>query len=488
MKQKPEKALIADLSSAHIKIQKLANKIADYKVELSEVRSDRRYLRKRIKALESSRSAWKSKSQSNGLKYKELKKNISRKEKAKRHQYDLWLVNLCCFLRTYCGIDYRKIVKVLKMLSIVFQLELIRIPSANSVQNWVSKWGLYHLESVGNQIESKEVCLIIDESIRLGNQRLLLCLACEAIKHSSSSLTYESVSVCYINSASSWSGADIQSALSKVAHAQSWEIAYIVSDGASNLKKTADLLGVFSVPDISHAIGHCLRKTFAKSEKYKAFSKLLGTYQYKGVHQKLSYLLPPKQRKKARFMNQKPQVQWACTLLNKWSYLQDKEAEFFADLKAHKAIIDSLKTCIDLGQSFACILKKEGLTQQSLEKGLKHLAQKDSCQDEYVKIFISYLMGYINVYQAIVKKDGRCFHACSDIIESMFGTYKEKVSQNPLIGLSLLSLEIPLWGKDKKAAPVKKALEDIFMADLDQWRKNKNNDNQALRRAKFFKK
>ncbi len=204
---------------------------------------------------------------------KQLRVKLKRYEKAKGHQYELWKVDLCVKLRLLGGCSYRCICRILLILDMSFQLSCEEYPCANTIQNWVSKVGLYLLKYADTELDDKKVCLIIDESIRLGNEKLLLILACRADKAKQGALSYQDVEVCYMRGSDSWTGEKIQKEIDKLIKNKAYDLDYIVSDQASKMTKAARLLAVPHLPDLSHAIGTCLRRTFEKEEDYKLFIK-----------------------------------------------------------------------------------------------------------------------------------------------------------------------------------------------------------------------
>lgn len=485
-----QKVQIASLREAKSKIQKLTQLRLKDKATLSDIRFQNRKLKREKKALEKSRDNWKEKNTKRRLENKQLTAKVKRLEKAKRHQYELWKVDLCVKLRLLAGCSYRCICRILLILDMSFHLSCGEYPCANTIQNWVSKVGLYRLKYADNELDGEKVCLIIDESIRLGNEKLLLILACRADKVKQGGLSYEDVEVCYMRGSDSWTGEKIQKEVDKLLGDKDYDLDYIVSDQASKMIKAARLLEVSHVPDLSHAIGTCLRRTFEKEDDYKLFIKQIATYQSKGVNRSFSYLCPPKQRSKARFMNQKKIVKWSVSVLGKLNKLCENSKVFFADIVNHKAMIQVLDTCIELAEKVALPLKKKGLSKDTIQAALKIIEEAEKKATGLVQIFIQHFKQYLNDYQVFILKRGGVCQICSDVIESMFGTYKDKVSQNPLMGVTLLSLELPAlcMESNELSDTIKTALEDISILDLKKWRQNHSIDNQVVKRRDFHKK
>ena len=102
------------------------------------------------------------------------------------------------------------------------------------------------------------------------------------------------------------------------------------------------------------------------------------------------------------------------------------------------------------------------------------------------------IKGYMTIYEDFLNDQDPdcCIHVSSDIIESMFGVYKNKANNYALTGLTKLNLELPLYCMSQKQVKqlVLLALEGISMTDLSQWVEEHSSDNQLIRRLKFFKK
>lgn len=429
-----------------LKIRKLEGEIENWekkvlrlKQEKKLFRGELKHFRKRVKELTASRDSWKEKLKTKQVENKLLKAQLGRLGKAKWHQYDLSLVDLCISLRLYCGCSYQSICTILLVLSRCLKLTLSRRPCANTIQNWVSKVGLYELEVSESRFSTQPVALIVDESIRLGQEKLLLILGTPWEKQNSRALGFEEVEVLYMEGSKSWTGEKISKVIKKVVATQGLELKSILSDQDGKLKKAARLLGLSHLPDISHAVATCLRRTFEKRADYKAFTKLISSYQSRCVNQDLSYLSPPKQRAKARFMNQEGIVNWAKKLLDRFEKLNDKEQAFFKQLADHKPIITVLSDALSLARKIALPLKTEGLSTKTLRQARKILESSQSSNDNQgcLAVFLKHIETYLDHYQCFTDENPEIsIPVSSEIIESMFGKYKTKAHSYALTGLT----------------------------------------------------
>lgn len=478
------------------KVKKIEKELTEALKKLERLKKDNRrcrqkinQLKQRIRELIKSRDRWKAKLKVKQEEVKKLKVKISRVGKAKWHQYATWLIGLCVLLRIYCGCSYGCIRRILVLLNSYFQLGLKKLPCENTIQNWVSKMGLYTMKQGTYNSTGEQVSLIIDESIRLGQEKLLLILSIPFNKLKQGALSFQEVQVVFMKGATSWTGKKISEVIEKLQKTYGFEVINILSDEDSKLKKACRLLEISHVPDISHAVATCLKRVFEKTEEYKKFKTLLASYASKGVNQALSYLCPPKQRTKARFMNLQRVVKWANKMLERFDKLNKKEALFFKDLTAQASLVNLLESCLCLAKAISLPFKLKGLSTQTIQQAQKQITLMN-VEEDYLKAFLKEIKKYLTHYQDIIETfEGKSIHASSEIIESMFGKYKSKANNYALTGLTSLNLELPIYGISIEKVPPQMvdALEGISIVDLIQWREDNSSDNQLVKRLRWFK-
>ena len=475
-------------------------KVAKLSTTNKELRCELRAAKKKIKRIDSSRVNWRDKAVSRREGQDKLKRQLKGQNEAhypKRHQYPTWVINLVIVLRIYCNCSYGSLPKILEVLQkeYLYCASELKVPNKKTMQNWVSKVGYFYIKQIDKELVGEELCLIMDESVRLGTEKLFLALVCPYQKWLEGNLRADQVRVIYVSGRSSWTGDKIAIELNKVIKENDLRIKYVLSDEGTNLKRATRLLKLPHIADISHLIATCLKKNFQNREDYKAFVKTVGQCSTKLSMGVYSFLRPYKQRVKARFLNQGKTVNWATIILEKWSSL-DKEAQAkLSALPDHKAIIELLGTVLDLARQVAKILKNSGLNQQTIQQTMQLVDEviEDSTADEVVKTFAKHLQSYLVKYDEFINLEawkGQTIPVCSDVIERLFGRFKAKVGDNHFVTASTISLELPLMCLDKEelTKKIKTALETIFMSDLKVWKQKQSTDNQSGKRAKFFKK
>lgn len=507
------------------KIVHLEEKVKKLQLKNKNYSKSLKYQKKRVKQLEKSRDTWKTKTASKSKRIKVLNKRLKSTSKIKRHHYSLFIVTISILLRIVGGCSYRSIPKILGILNGLGILDLMKLPCANTVQNWVSKLGHYSLEASSSLLKSKEFCLILDESMNQGNERSMLMLLAPLHPIKEQSLAYQQVKVCHLSGQSSWTGDKIKSKVKELMEQEDLDIKMLLSDEDSKLLKAARLLELPHLPDINHAIASCLRRTFEKNESYKNLVKQVSSYQRKLVNQEISYLRPPKQRVKARFMNQKGFVRWAELILKNFDKLKEDEQRFFLELPEHQGILSILGKCIDLAERVLLILKTRGLSKSTIkdveqilfqewffmmnfvplraplefnclvsinsqeETSIPFRIQTGGGQQDLFGQFLKELKKYIDRYKEFLETNKGVFNVSTDIIESLFGKYKSIKASNPFVGISKIDLELPVYCLqiDQINELTKIALEATLVSNLDQFIKDNSSDNQLIKRKDFFK-
>jgi hypothetical protein len=83
------------------------------------------------------------------------------------------------------------------------------------------------------------------------------------------------------------------------------------------------------------------------------------------------------------------------------------------------------------------------------------------------------------------------WHISSDIIESVFGSYKARKSPNTTNGVTKQIFLLPVMTVLKRDTKndngcIKNYLEPVFLKDLDTWRKNHLSENRTVKRKKLL--
>ncbi len=470
-------------------------KIQQQKSKLQEQRREIRQLRQKIKELETSRDHQRSKVKSLRKQLKKLEKRIGSclsmplESTIAGHKYDLRLVHLCISLYTLAGCSFRGVCKVLYCLQLEYQITLSSIPSKSSIENWVQKVGLYNYEEVAHKFD-EDYCLILDESMVVGEQRMLLALGVKANKTGKEALGFEDVQVLSIAVKPSWKQEDVQDFVQKVQEKVGKSAVNAITDGGLALKKGLELAGLLRISDAGHEFCKMTEQVYKEHEPFKEWIKEVTKTRFQVFMKPVAYLMPPKQRTVARFTNLSFVTKWASKMLKALPTLSDTEREAFGWLENHKTILVEFAAVYEMNESILKILKNEGLSVKNIEKCIKICATYTGIVSETL---ISKILAFLAQEKAKLPSAETVWHASSDVLESLFGKYKHQSSQNALNGVTPLVLALCAMtgtpdNQQGNHEHIKCALESKSMADLKTWKEENLVDNQLVKRRKVLNK
>jgi transposase-like protein len=472
--------------------------VAPKKSDLSILRKENRQLRSCCKEIKASRSNWKSK-------YLLLKSSLAVvqntitnhyecetcQQSIKRHKYNEQLVGLCVNIYVTGGCGLRGVVNILKYLNVALAWGLEDIPCKSSVENWVIKAGYYIYDKVDTCKYEKGYAVVMDECMVQGQERMLAVLGVPANKQTNDALGLNDVDVLGLRVRPSWDSCSIAKVLEEITQKIGEKPTYIISDGSSNLKSAITQYESFRICDAGHEIARLLEHVYKKEPDFENFMKACVQCKYKEVMKPTCYLNPPKQRVIARFMNLSHTIKWAEKLLKIQHNLPETERRAFSFIKNHKAIIHELNSAFEMINEMLHVLKHQGLSFKTVEKCL------EECQNYLLNApyLLSKLIVKVKEYlqtekEKLFNKD-TVWHTSSDIIESMFGMFKNRKASNPLHGVTPFALYLPLLtktniGKTGINCNLKDALEGVLISDLKSWNKKYLIENQVVKRCKMF--
>jgi hypothetical protein len=370
-----------------------------------------------------------------------------------------------------------------------FYLE--EIPSYTSIANWVQKSGYAVYEERGSVDYSDNYGVIVDESMMVGSEKLLLTLGVPAVKKGTTGLSIGDVKVLDMSVDKSWDGARIGKVLEKVSSQMDSPPSYVVSDNASTIRKAVRDKGYIHLRDIGHTFGLILQQVYGKVKIFQSFIKSVTRVKFQEIMRPTAYLLPPKQRTIARFMNLSGTVQWAESMLKSLAKLNDEEKHVFSFIKKYKSIIEELAEVFQVVNPVLQQLKNEGISKESLDWALPKIQSLTASRKKRISTVGQLMEEYMTTEYNKVAGLGGKVHISSDVIESMFGYYKGRKSPNTMNGVTKQIFFLPIMTKIKSNTKVddsciKMYLENVFLHDLDDWRKKHLFENRTVKRRKLL--
>lgn len=417
-------------------------------------------LTKRNKELTESRDLWKSK-----YKEKTQKEHLPDSpegKKAKCHQYTLAVILLCIELQKYGTMSLRSSRHCIARM-LIYLGASGRVPSHSSIRNWVCKSGYYRVQSAGHA--AGEQVLYVDESIVFGSDKILLILGIsKALIPDKRSVNHSDVEVLYVGVSKEWKSEGIELELEHIRKKRA--VSYIVSDEGTNLRKAYKGGEFVHIEDCTHVLANHLKRIYGQQALFESFRKLIGQLRKMYyLSKEKSGFMPPSMRGKLRFANIFPCVNWAEKCLAQWETLSPMIQKDMAFLKENALYIRELGQMEKAFKGTCEILKNKGFGVQQKAEIRDCLLLLDKTKN--VEIFTENIEHYLeNLAQKAAQINEPLLLCSSDIIESFFGKFKQKINPNSKAGLTEFIFTIANFTKPFSEQELKNALENVKMADL----------------------
>lgn len=241
------------------------------------------------------------------------------------------MIAICCKLYARLGCGLRGIGKVFDTISEELPFLLGEAPSHTTIADWIRVYGLALYSQACKEIAGMRYAIIVDESITIGSQKLLLVLGVPA-EHLERPLQHSDVRVLGIEVASSWPACDVELVLRNIIDTVGHEPEYVLSDNGHNLTRATRELNLIHHRDITHTCGCILKEVYGEDPRFLDFTQKLGKIRLQYHLTPLAYLLPPNQRSISRFLNCFKWVEWAEKMSAVLPRLSVKEQETYAFL------------------------------------------------------------------------------------------------------------------------------------------------------------
>jgi len=394
------------------------------------------------------------------------------------------------YTRTNCG--FRQVATALEVINEVFEEVLGDTPCHNTINNWVKKCGLNVYENSGDKMSNTNYAAVIDESMMIGEEKLLFTLGVPAL-HQERPLRSDDAQILDIAVAKSWNGEGIKKRLDMVAKKVGHPPDYVISDNASIMKKGIREANIKHQRDISHSLGMYLERAYKDETDFKSYTKLMSQAKAKYNMTKFAYLLPPTQRTIARFINLSGWVQWSSNMLSGYQSMSEEEKNVFSFIPANTSLINELNEVVKCIEGIEYTCKQKGLSKKSIcecQKIMKASLFKGNVR--MIKLG-ERIRAFLKEEVKLLSEELPVHNNSSDIIESLFGKYKERKSPNKLYGVTSQVLFIPLYTrlinpKIAKDFNFKTVLEEMKMDRIKDWRDKNLTPNLVTKRTQFLQK
>jgi len=394
------------------------------------------------------------------------------------------IMKVAILLYTYAGNSFRGAERAMEVFNFVFPILGLDIPSHVTIRDWVQKTGLEELGRKKKAIE--EYAVIIDESITIAEHKLLLALAVPA-EHSGHALSGEDAEIVDIHVAASHKGEDIREVVQRTADALGKAPAYAVTDNGRNLVKGLSDAGIGNHRDISHTFGTYLKAVYGTDEEFDTLTKAIGGARHFALTD-VDYLMPNNMRAIARWMNVFEWAGWAKDMIEAEHKLKPKERKMYSFLWEHGALVEELNEVMSCFRNVLERCKNEGLSRRSVNVCISIINQDLMGRGDRLTRLGELMKGYFIEEARLLKDENEVHHISTDLIESLFGYYKQRKSPNRMYGVTSFILVLPLHCRfasleSARDFDFKAALEHNSAADVKAWERKTLPENLAAKRG-----
>ena len=368
------------------------------------------------------------------------------------------------------------------------------IPHFTSTINWTLRTGLGLLKQV-RPIEQPWVA-IIDHSIDIGTKKALVVLrvAVDTVSTKKRAICLEDCECIGLSIAEKVNGASIARELNAIFDRAGAPVA-VLKDCDRTLNKGVRLWcegqdkAVPTIDDVGHVMASALKAEFEQTVEFKDFTSRANEGAKKLRQTNLAFLIPPRLRSKGRFQSIGKLADWGKKILAVLDGENKRDVDSLGKLHAAFPNFDQSKQFI---QHFASTtqlisrvmgrLKNKGLDQKSFDHCYELAEQLPKCSETKQRLS-SWLQQHLAIQEKITSGS---LLVSSDIIESLFGSFKHVMERSPQADMNRTALLLPALCGSHDDKTIARALHMANHRDLQKWESDNIPYTMRKRRQEFM--
>jgi hypothetical protein len=378
-------------------------------------------------------------------------------------------------------------------------LNLPWIPHFTSVINWTERLGIGMLKQV-KPISEKWVA-ILDHTNDIGIKKVFVILRINmsVIDEKGSSVTLKDCECIYMKVSEKVTGESVAQEIEECFN-KAGTPSIIIKDRDSTLnkgvmsyiKKSKECIEI--VDDITHVVANALKREFENSEDYKQFTTMLSSGANKLRQTDIAFLIPPKLRNKGRFQSISNLTKWAKKMMNKGIFsirgrakkgsILERLRIAFPQFNSLKSFMEDFSKTTTVTTSIMAILKNEGLKQSTNDRCVELLKKLDK-RSKTREIINTWLENHIEIQKNVTTHS---MPVSSDIIESLFGKFKNTIERSPQADINRTALIMPILCGDLNKLGINRVLNEVRHKEIKEWEDENIGYTLRKERQEFFKK
>jgi hypothetical protein len=408
------------------------------------------------------------------------------------------MITLSLLLQLSAGVGLRGVEKVVEILTRFFPFTT-SIPSWGSHRLWLLRVGYYKLT------RPKEIAddwvWIVDLTIQAGSMKCLsvLGLRRSAIEDTrkNNTLSHADVEPITLVPVERSNGEIVYQQLEEAAQ-KTGVPRQIIADAGSDVK-SGILQFIQQHPetdyiyDVKHFTACLLEHEFKSDLMWVEFTKWASHIRSTWHQTPFSYLEPPNQRSKSRYMNMEILVDWGVQMLAFIDHLQEKcpapsEREIIQEkmdwILSFRADLAEWKTILELIEKTETYVRTQGFFPQG-DQPLRSLLRLAPPSTERTIRMRWSLIEYV-LDESLKAQPGECLLGSSEVIESVFGKFKYMQREHEKGSLTAMVLAIPAMVSQTTQEVVARAMETIPVQKVRTWMKETFGKSAPVKRKEAF--
>jgi hypothetical protein len=368
------------------------------------------------------------------------------------------------------------------------QFAAFAVPSFSAIRSWLLRVGLYALTRP-LEYRHRGWVWLADHTIQIGPLKIFVILGCplDSVPFGQRALQLADLQLVALVPMEQSTGAAVRTQLDQAIE-RTGVPAQIVGDQGSDLKKGINdfcdwEMRTHYVPDIAHYGATLLERAWSEQERWREFYSQLQSTSSKLRQIKEAYLLAPRPRSKARFMNVGVQLRFARRVLKLLTrpVPHEKATAYYGWLLDYQADLAVWQREHALVQTTIELLRVEGLHAESLPQLQKSWGEIGG--PESTQAIAAGLRTYVNENKPTGTER---LVASSEVVESGFGKLKRLERDQSSGGLTGLVLALGAMMGQWSEEELRQGLETTPEKNVDNWLKRNLGKTVQWLRRQFF--
>ena len=356
-------------------------------------------------------------------------------------------------------------------------------PTRTAIRNWLQRLGIAEMRQPLQPHE--DLIIMVDHSNQMGTEKVLVALGvnASALPEPGTALTHADVRVLEVKPGSQWKTANMQQEYEELADRYGTPRAVLI-DGAAELREGAKCLknrrhDTIVLRDFKHHAANVMKSLLGSDERFQQVGGKIGSTRSAIQQTELAHLTPPSPKQKARFMNLAAKIRWLRMVAWLLKNPDAKAREGISDermqdklgwVQQYEDDIAEWQECQDVVSASLTFINEQSLFKGAAD-GLRNVIG-DSLEHDKSKELAKRLIDF--VYEAEQQlRDGERLPMSTEILESVFGLYKQLERQHSKSGFTSLLACLPALLKPATPDGVIAAFECTSANDVKTWIKKR---------------